>query len=138
MIQSDRPGIIEYEAVLEELEALREFSSDHPIVVEGKRDIAALRHLGVGGRIYPISNGTPFYEFCEDLLEYTDVVLLTDLDRAGERLARRLKRYLGEKGVRTHERFRLNLMRKLDAHQVEDFYKRWLRIQEQMLGPQGY
>jgi 5S rRNA maturation endonuclease (ribonuclease M5) len=138
MIQSDRPGYFEYEAVLEELEELKELSSELPIVVEGKRDIEALRILGVEGRIFPVSHGGPFYDFCDDLLEYPDVILLTDLDRAGERLARKLRRYLGEKGVRIHEKFRRNLMRKLDVRHVEDLHTRWHRIQERVLGPPEY
>jgi 5S rRNA maturation endonuclease (ribonuclease M5) len=119
-----------YEEILDEIEELRELSQDFPIIVEGKKDEAALRRLGINGEFLQVSNGLPLYEFCEGIAKnYSDVILLTDLDGAGEKITKRLKSYLSQMGVRTNERFRLNLLNKLETHQVESLYARMKRIE---------
>ena len=121
-----------YENIIEELEALREASVEIPVVVEGKNDEKALRCLGIEGEIFHISTGTPFYEFCEEIAgKYRDVILFTDTDAEGQKLARRFKSHMSQTGVRVNDRFRASLMGKLDTHQVEHLFRRLLRIKEQ-------
>lgn len=58
-----------------------------PVIVEGKKDITALRRLGLKGEIVPINSGEGLYEFCERIHEqYRDVIMLTDWDKKGESL----------------------------------------------------
>jgi 5S rRNA maturation endonuclease (ribonuclease M5) len=58
-----------------------------PVIVEGKRDVQALRSLGLCGELIAFNRGQGVYEFCEDIAEkYTEVVILTDWDREGEAL----------------------------------------------------
>ena len=121
-----------YENIIEELEDLRELSQDTPVVVEGKNDELALRRLGIEGEIFHISKGTPFYEFCDEIAgKHKDVILFTDTDSEGQKLAKRFKSYMSQKGVRVNERFRKSLMGKLNTHQVEHLFRRLLRIKEQ-------
>ncbi|MCX8028066.1 MAG: hypothetical protein N3A62_09485 [Thermodesulfovibrionales bacterium] len=58
-----------------------------PIIVEGKKDINALRRLGLKGEIVCINSGEGLYEFCERIHElYRDIIMLTDWDKKGESL----------------------------------------------------
>lgn len=123
---------VKYENIIEELEDLREASVEIPVVVEGKNDEKALRRLGIEGEIFHISTGTPFYEFCEEIArKYRDVILFTDTDAEGQKLARRFKSRMSQMGVRVNDRFRVSLMGKLDTHQVEHLFRRLLRIKGQ-------
>jgi len=123
----------EYEHLIEELEDLRELSETLPIIVEGRRDEKALRELGVETEFFHVSSGTALYELGELIVgKYSDVILLTDLDKAGNKLAKRLKSILSQGGVRVNERFRLSLMSKLDTHQVENLCKRLIRVKRQL------
>ncbi|MBU2560067.1 toprim domain-containing protein [archaeon] len=121
-----------YENIIEELERLREQSREIPVVVEGRNDERALRNLGIEGEIFQMSTGTPFYAFCEEITkDYKDVILFTDTDSEGQKLAKKFKREMSQRGVRVNDRFRASLMGKLDTHQVEHLFRRILRLKEQ-------
>ena len=121
-----------YENIIEELERLRELSRGIPVVVEGKNDEKALRGLGITGEIYHISAGIPFYELCEEIAgKYKDVILFTDTDSEGQKLAKKFKGQMSQMGVRVHDRFRSNLMGKLDTHQAEHLARRLVKLKEQ-------
>jgi 5S rRNA maturation endonuclease (ribonuclease M5) len=121
-----------YENIIEELEDLRELSKDTPVVVEGKNDEKALRSLGIEGEVFHISAGTPFYELCEKIADkYKDVILFTDTDQEGQKLAKRFKGHMSQAGVRVNDRFRASLMGKLDVHQVEHLFRRLRKVKEQ-------
>jgi 5S rRNA maturation endonuclease (ribonuclease M5) len=77
------------------LEALYEVNKRVPILVEGKRDVRALRQLGMAGEIISIHSGKGLYDFCEDIVErFHRVVLLLDWDEKGEALLRSLSVHL--------------------------------------------
>jgi 5S rRNA maturation endonuclease (ribonuclease M5) len=121
----------EFEGLLEELEKLREDSEEIPIIVEGPRDVEALRCLGVEGEFFQVS-GTPFYELCERITKgYSEVILFTDTDKAGQRLAKRLKSYFSQRGVKVRDKYRLTLLSRLDTHQVENLPKRLYKVERQ-------
>ncbi len=121
-----------YDKVIEELEKLRELSLEMPIVVEGRNDEKALRSLGIKGEVFQISTGTPFYEFCEGIaMQYKDVILFTDIDAEGQRVAKRFKGYMAQAGVRVNERFRSALLSMTDTHHVESLFSRLKKIKEQ-------
>ncbi|MEE9565086.1 MAG: toprim domain-containing protein [Candidatus Hydrothermarchaeaceae archaeon] len=123
-----------YEKIIEELEDLRELSQEIPVVVEGRNDEKALRDLGINGEVYHISDGTPFYEFCEEITgKYKDVILFTDTDTEGQKIAKRFKGHMSQMGVRVNDRFRLSLMGKLETHQVEHLFRRLKRTKEQLI-----
>jgi 5S rRNA maturation endonuclease (ribonuclease M5) len=84
---------------LEELEEaladLREENRLTPIIVEGDKDIAALRALEVTGEIIRFNKGQSVSDFCDAIaLKHRKVILLTDWDRRGGRLCLQLKKNL--------------------------------------------
>lgn len=83
------------ERLKEVLEALYEINKRIPIIVEGKRDVRALRNIGFIGEIITLHSGKGMYEFCEDILErFHRIVLLMDWDEKGESLHKTLSAHL--------------------------------------------
>ncbi len=122
----------EYEELLGELDELKELSERLPIIVEGKNDEAALRSLGIGSEFYLASNGVPFHELIENIsANCKEAILLTDMDREGQLLAKKLRHHLSQRGVRINEKFRSSLLRRLSTHQVENLATRMWRVEEQ-------
>ena len=72
------------------------------VVVEGSRDVEALRLIGFEGRIEVCSRvNVSDYDLTEELKgEATSVVLLTDFDEEGRRLNRHLTSLLELRGVK--------------------------------------
>lgn len=70
---------------------------DCPVVVEGKRDTAALRDIGYTGVIIELNDGRSVLSTVEDLAQSLGssgkFVIMTDWDRTGGRLAKQLKEY---------------------------------------------
>ena len=94
------------------------------ILVEGIRDLEALRALGYGGEVELYSQ----HRLLEiDLVEgfaesMKTILILTDFDEEGRRLYRRLSRHLELRGVRVDRRLRREfgrLMALLGVHAVE-------------------
>ena len=93
------------------------------VLVEGARDVEALRRLGFHGRIEVCSRvGVSNSDLVEGLARRKDVVILTDFDGEGRRLNRRLSRLLERRGVRVETRFRRavgRLMAALGVYAIE-------------------
>jgi 5S rRNA maturation endonuclease (ribonuclease M5) len=69
------------------LQSMYEINKHVPVVVEGRRDAEALRKLGFTGKIISFHSGKSIYDFCEDLAEkYDQVILLMDWDETGDQL----------------------------------------------------
>ena len=72
------------------------------VLVEGKRDVLALRGLGYTGPIFSVSILTSSGASRQRLRdEVREMVILTDLDSEGRRLASRYVRFLAQEGVRS-------------------------------------
>jgi 5S rRNA maturation endonuclease (ribonuclease M5) len=94
------------------------------VVVEGMRDVDALRRLGFRGRIEVCSRvGVSDGDLIEGLAgSCGTVVVLTDFDDEGKRLNRRLTRLLQRRGVKTRSNLRRavgRLMAALGIYAVE-------------------
>jgi len=77
------------------IEALYEINKNVPIIVEGVRDLSALRKLGLIGEIITLHRGKGLYDFCSDIAErFQKVIILLDWDKKGERLNKALSLYL--------------------------------------------
>jgi 5S rRNA maturation endonuclease (ribonuclease M5) len=76
-------------------DSLKEINA--PVIVEGKRDTAALRNLGYSGNLVQLNDGKSVLSTVENLVrEYgqgSNFIILMDWDRTGEKLAQRLKDY---------------------------------------------
>ena len=68
-----------------------------PIVVEGKRDVLALRNLGYKGELIELNDGKSVLFTVEILAKKLGsrgvFVILMDWDRTGEKLAKKLQKY---------------------------------------------
>jgi 5S rRNA maturation endonuclease (ribonuclease M5) len=126
--------IRDYEGLLGYIEELKEISSDIPIIIEGKRDEEALRNLGIETEFHWVSS-KPFHEFCDEMRRrYDEVIIFTDMDREGKKLAKRLIAALRQRGLKVHEKYRPILLSKLETHHVEDIAKRLERAEEDLFG----
>ena len=93
---------------LEELLAeLREQAREGvPIIVEGADDVDALRRLGIERCVRKVANGNSLLDFIESFSGGAKVVILTDFDRAGEKLAKFFVRHAKQVGVQPITEFR--------------------------------
>jgi 5S rRNA maturation endonuclease (ribonuclease M5) len=101
---------------LEQLEALlEELILDNetiPVLVEGEKDMAALRELGLEGEIFRVKGADAVFTVCERLADHhRRVILLVDWDRGGGHLARLLLDALSANGVRCDTDYRRDLAR---------------------------
>ncbi len=97
---------------------LRRRSREFIVLVEGKRDILALRKYGIRN-IMDLS-GKRFADI-PDMLEgkTRGVILLFDLDDAGERINSNMKEILSSQGFEVDEDFR-EYLREMGVENVED------------------
>src|SRR5207247_6141232 len=87
----------ETERILDELRTQSE--AGVPIIVEGRRDEAALRRLGVAGRGHCLkARGESRHEFFDRLNGAKKANVLTDFDREGKELEKWLYKELSQRG----------------------------------------
>ena len=116
---------------MEEAEFLKDWISrlqtcNKAIVVEGKRDVKALRHFRIK-YIYPLSK--PLYAIAEHISAgFKKAIILTDLDSEGKFLYRRLKTELTRLGVEVDNRFREELFKYTKLTQIEGFDSYYERV----------
>ena len=110
----------EIKALLEKIKA-----EDSLIIVEGKKDRAALEGLGIEGDFFLLSSQrTSFYESAEKIAsKYDKVLLFLDLDKEGRKLSNTIKKYLGELGVKVDSSLGKRLLRLGDTQFVEGLYR---------------
>ncbi len=88
------------------------------IIVEGKKDKAALEKLGIKNIIE--LNKRPLYEIVEEVANLTDeCIILTDLDRKGKEIYGTLNSDLQKHGVKVNNKFREFLFRHTKLRQIE-------------------
>ena len=90
---------MDYEKSLENLKkALDELSEENkkvPVIVEGEKDIEALRKLGLTGEIITVNVGMSLTEFCDHLArKFKEIIILTDWDRRGGYLCHTIRKNL--------------------------------------------
>ncbi|MBI5213024.1 MAG: hypothetical protein HY957_06585 [Nitrospirae bacterium] len=83
------------ERLKEVFETLYEINKRIPIIVEGRRDVRALRKIGLVGEIITLHTGKGLYEFCDDIAErFHRIILLMDWDEKGESLHKNVSGHL--------------------------------------------
>ena len=90
------------------------------IVVEGKKDVLALQELGITH--VRALNAQPIFSFADSLVE-KEVIILTDLDPAGRKLYRQLKKSLVNCGNKVDTAFREFLFRETSLREIEGLPK---------------
>lgn len=98
---------------------------DYIIIVEGKKDVQALKSLGFE-KVYAIhSTGIPLRERVEQIMLYVEkksrICILTDMDKKGKQLYEKLKPIFQELGARLDSTFRGILIKSRVSH-IEGIY----------------
>lgn len=92
------------ERILQVLGTLAEESMKRkPIVVEGKKDVDALRALGITGKVLTVKTGGKSFldAICEiEKMDVAEVILLLDFDRRGKEGTKHLKQSLERAKIR--------------------------------------
>lgn len=96
------------EQIEELLSELRECAAQGvPILVEGADDERTLRGIGMEGRILRVSSSSKtLLNFLEGLAGFKQIIILTDFDRAGDKLAKFCTEHLKRLGVKPVVEFR--------------------------------
>jgi 5S rRNA maturation endonuclease (ribonuclease M5) len=82
------------------------------VVVEGERDLASLRKLGLPGAIVKLHHGRALSGTAQDLVGRSRrVIVLTDWDTEGGHLAQRLREFLEAETVELDLEFRRRIAR---------------------------
>jgi 5S rRNA maturation endonuclease (ribonuclease M5) len=110
------------EKILQILERINEEASKgNPIIVEGKRDIEALKKLAIEGKIITAKAGKTLLELVSEVEETgaKEVILLLDFDRRGKELTKNLRQHLEKLGIKLNVTFWLSLLN-LVGREVKD------------------
>ena len=95
--------------ILQILEALAEESAKGaPIVVEGKKDVEALRASGVAGAVIAVkTGGKSFLDTVSEIekMGVAEVILFLDFDRRGKEGTKRLKQSLERAKIKPNIKF---------------------------------
>jgi len=90
-------------------------SKRKPVVVEGKKDKAALEELGVHN-VHPISR-KPLFKFAEEIAkEHKEIILLLDIDREGRKIAHKLMENFTMMGLKVDRKFQREMKRLRISH----------------------
>lgn len=111
----------ETERIIDELKAQSE--DGVPIIVEGRRDEAALRKLGITGRVRCLkARGESRHEFLDRLNGTKEAIVLTDFDREGKKLETWLYKELSQRGVKSDLRLwiRMRSIARTEVRSVEE------------------
>ncbi|NPA76796.1 MAG: toprim domain-containing protein [Candidatus Diapherotrites archaeon] len=103
------------------IDLIREYSEEAPIVVEGKNDVAALNDLGIFSVVSVNAHGGPVGTI--DFLAEggtREIIILTDYDRRGEELHKRLAELALSAGIRVNDNLRKKLREVTHVRYVEN------------------
>lgn len=113
--------IEETERILDELRMQSE--TGVPIIVEGRRDEAALRRLGIAGKVHCLkARGESRHEFLDRLNGTKEAIVLTDFDREGKKLETWLHKELSQRGVKSDLKLwiRMRSLARTEVRSVEE------------------
>lgn len=89
------------------------------IIVEGMRDMRALRALGISGPVI-LASRRPALELAEDAARrYKEIIVLTDWDQKGDEMAGMIDQHLRSAGIRADLDIRSRL-KKLVRKEIKD------------------
>jgi 5S rRNA maturation endonuclease (ribonuclease M5) len=127
---------MDYKKSLEELEKLleelREENKTVPIIVEGEKDVEALRSLDITGLIVIVNTGMSIPNFCDKIAnEHKEVILLTDWDRRGGFLCHTISKNL-EGRVKCNTNYREMFAKHTTIRTVEGLPS-WLKTMKEKI-----
>ena len=124
---------------LEKIKELRDFVNqinnesirDSLILVEGKRDLAALSYLGCSGNIQIYHNYKSIVDLADNFrVKYKKLILLLDLDDTGEIMTRKISHLLNQRYIDNHYRNKIIKITQGKIRTIEElrsFYNSMLR-----------
>jgi 5S rRNA maturation endonuclease (ribonuclease M5) len=101
----------------EKLEIILKSLRETAIIVEGKRDEKALKSLGLKDII--AINGRPLYQIAEIANTKKNLVILTDFDKKGRQIEKKLRCLLQKRGKQPNLKLRWKVMT-LGKNKIED------------------
>ncbi len=117
-----------------------------PIIVEGRKDEESLRKLGMDGPILCLkAEGKGFFEFLEGIDSNRKIIILTDFDKEGKKLAKMLLNELSKRRIKVDDSIRKQIegLIRQDIHTVQEL-RDWIegmqtrvRTAEENVGPQA-
>lgn len=120
----------ELEGILEVLERIKREDEDIPIIVEGKKDVEALKALGIKRKMIKIKKGKTIFRIIEDLREkHEKVIILTDWDSSGGKLCYKIKKACESNAIKYDVEYRKRMMKFLkkevkDVESIPTFIER--------------
>ncbi len=88
------------------------------IIVEGKKDKAALQKVGIKNIVE--LNKKPLFQIVEEIANSNDeCIILTDLDKEGKQIYAKLNSNLQKNGVKINNKFREFLFKHTKLRQIE-------------------
>ncbi len=116
-----------------------EAAKGKPVVVEGKKDAAALVELGVGGEVVTLKTGGKSYLQTLSILEASgagEVILFFDFDRRGEEATGLFKRELERLRIKVNTRFWFDLRALVcrDVQCIESLPGYLVTVQQKAIG----
>ena len=119
-LESRPRGTYDLEALEEQIAKLIEASTQGAaVIVEGRRDMLALRALGLSGPVIMASR-RPALHLAEDAARaYSRIILLTDWDCKGEEMCKTIERHLRSAGSCPDREIR-NRIKKLVKKEIKD------------------
>lgn len=124
----------ELEGVENIIDGLKEENKENPIIVEGRKDVKALRRLGIKGKIIKIKRRKTVFHIIEGLRKKHDkLIILTDWDKAGGKLAYKVKKACSANCIECDLFYRKKLVKYLkkevkDVESIPAFVMRARRI----------
>jgi len=111
-----------------------ESSSGSVIIVEGQKDLKSLRELGIVGPVLCLqSSRKNANEFTQNMVGSKKVIVLTDFDREGISLAKKLSRNLNAQNLNANMVLWKNLreLTRSDVRSIEELPKYLERLQQE-------
>ncbi len=120
MMQSDLEDIERLEKLEEIILELKELvKAGAIIIVEGRKDEGSLRYLGINGNIQ-FASQQPLLDLTDSLSKTgKEIVILTDWDKKGSLVARKIIKHLSAYGIVPNTKIRLKL-RSLSKKRIKD------------------
>ena len=94
-----------------------------PIIVEGRKDEGSLRELGINGPILCLkAQGKSFPEFLEGISSTRRIIVLTDFDTEGKKLAKILVNELSKRKIKVDDSIwkQVGALVRQDIHTIQE------------------
>ncbi len=120
----------ELEGIRKIIERIKKEDKDIPIIVEGRKDMKALKSLGIERKIIRIKRGKRIFTIIERLRKKHDkVIILTDWDSSGGKLCYKIRKACESNAIKYDVEYRKQMIKFLkkevkDVESIPTFIKR--------------